>query len=74
MGNMRPGGSSSTPQHLEQGQQQQQQRAPNMSGLPNPLQLLFGKSWRKAVLLSVLFFASTFIFTMLQVGRTAPVV
>ncbi|WIA29245.1 hypothetical protein OEZ86_011753 [Tetradesmus obliquus] len=37
-----------------------------MSGLPNPLQLLFGKSWRKAVLLSVLFFASTFIFTMLQ--------
>lgn len=35
--------------------------------LINPLRLLFGPSWRKAVPLSILFFSATFIFTMLQV-------
>lgn len=33
----------------------------------NPLRLIFGKPWRKAVPLSMLFFACTSIFTMLQV-------
>lgn len=35
----------------------------------NPLELLFGKAWRKAVPLSILFFSATYIFTMLQVGH-----
>ena len=38
--------------------------------ITNPLKLVFGKPWRKAVPLSILFFASTSIFTMLQVRRT----
>jgi hypothetical protein len=66
----KPGGySSSSSNSTAQHGQQQQQRGAGTPGLLNPLQLLFGKSWRKAVLLSVLFFTSTFIFTMLQVGR-----
>jgi hypothetical protein len=60
----RPGGSAAS----SSSSSTQQQSAASASRLINPLQLLFGKSWRKAVLLSVLFFTSTFIFTMLQVG------
>lgn len=68
--------------HGRHAQQQQGPRLPSVSlsshwevstglgwrvKLTNPLKLVFGKPWRKAVPLSILFFASTFIFTMLQV-------